>query len=148
MLDHYFKLRSRGFGIEVKRRILIGTYIHSLGYDGAYYIKAQKVRTLLMNEFKEAFQKVDVILAPSSPITAFKIGEKSADPVKMYLMDIFTCSANLMGMPAISVPCGMSNDLPVGLQFIGPQFGEEKIMKVADAFEKVAEWSEKKILDT
>jgi len=140
LLDHYFQLRSKGFGSEVKRRVMIGTYIHSLGYDGAYYIKAQKVRTLLKQDYSEAYKKVDVILTPISPTTAFKIGEKHSDPITMYLCDIFTVSANLVGMPSISIPCGFSNNLPVGLQIIGPQFKEEIVLKTADAYEKNTTW--------
>jgi aspartyl-tRNA(Asn)/glutamyl-tRNA(Gln) amidotransferase subunit A len=140
LLDHYFQLRSRGFGREVKRRIMIGTYIHSLGYDGAYYIKAQKVRTLLKRDFQEVFSKVNVIMSPISPVTAFKIGEKTTDPVRMYLMDIFTASVNLVGIPGISVPCGFIKGLPVGLQFMGPQFGEDCIFKAANAYQRATKW--------
>ncbi len=147
LVDHYFQTRSKGFGKEVKNRIMVGTYIHSLGYDGAYYIKAQKVRKMLLNEYNEAFRKVDVILSPSTPEVAFKIGEKNSDPVKMYLSDIFTVSANLVGMPCISIPCGFTtNNLPIGMQLLGPQFSESKILKVANTYQNCTEWHKKRPL--
>ncbi|MBI5755001.1 Asp-tRNA(Asn)/Glu-tRNA(Gln) amidotransferase subunit GatA [Candidatus Peregrinibacteria bacterium] len=131
----YFRSRSRGFHPEVQRRIMIGTYALSTGYYDAYYLKAQKIRTLVKQDFEEAFGEVDVLAAPVSPTVAFQLGEKSQDPLAMYMSDVFTIPASLAGMPAVSVPCGMSDGLPVGLQIIGPQFGEERILTVANAFE-------------
>lgn len=137
LLDVYFESREKGFGAEVRRRIILGTYILSAGYYDAYYLRAQKVRTLIKNDFEKAFEKVDVIMTPVSPTTAFKIGEKINDPLTMYLSDIFTISINLAGLPAISLPCGMINKLPVGLQIIGKPFEENKILDAAEAFEKI-----------
>ena len=132
----YLKTREEGFGQEVKRRIMLGTYALSTGYYDAYYLKAEKVRTLLIEDFEKAFKKVDVIFTPVSPTPAFKIGEKSEDPLSMYLSDIFTVSANLTGLPAISVPAGFAKGgLPVGLQIIGKPFEEEKILKVSQFFQ-------------
>ena len=131
------KSRSEGFGPEVKRRIILGTYVLSSGYYDAYYKKAQKVRTMVMNEFNKGFEKYDVILTPTSPTTAFKVGEKSNNPLEMYLSDICTVSVNIAGLPAISIPCGFdSKGLPIGMQLIGNRFEEEKILNVAYAFEK------------
>ena len=133
----YKKTRSDGFGAEVKRRIILGTYVLSAGYYEAYYAKAQKVRTIIREDFNKAFEKVDVIVTPTSPTTAFKIGEKINDPLTMYLSDIYTVSANLAGIPAISVPCGKdSKDLPVGLQIMGKPLSESLILKVAYALEQ------------
>jgi aspartyl-tRNA(Asn)/glutamyl-tRNA(Gln) amidotransferase subunit A len=127
----------------VKRRIMLGTYALSAGYYDAYYSKAQKVRTLVTQDFDTAFKKVDVIVTPTAPTTAFKIGEKSRDPLQMYLSDIFTISCNLAGLPGISIPCGFSADkLPIGLQIIGKPFEEEKILRVAYNYEKNTKWSE------
>ena len=143
--DLFFKSRSEGFGEEVKRRIMLGTYSLSSGYYDAYYLKAQKVRTLIMQDFKKAWEKVDVIVAPTSPETAFKIGEKVDDPIKMYLSDILTIPCNIAGIPGISVPCGLSsNNLPIGLQIIGRAFDEETILRVAHAYEQVNQWNLKK----
>ncbi|WP_457680290.1 Asp-tRNA(Asn)/Glu-tRNA(Gln) amidotransferase subunit GatA [Thermovibrio sp.] len=137
LIDMYKKTRAEGFGDEVKRRIMIGTYTLSAGYYDAYYLKAQKVRTLIYQDFQKAFEKVDVIITPVSPETAFKLGEKSSDPIKMYLSDVFTIAVNLAGLPAISVPCGFdSKGLPIGLQVIGKAFDEETILKVADVVER------------
>lgn len=133
----YSKTRDEGFGPEVKRRIMIGTYVLSSGYYDAYYLKAQKVRTLIYQDFMRAFEKVDVILTPTTPDVAFKVGEKSSDPIQMYLSDIFTVSINLATVPAISVPCGFKDGLPVGLQIIGKPFDEGTIIKVADKVEKI-----------
>ena len=136
--------RSEGFGEEVKRRILLGTYVLSSGYYDAYYKKAQQVRTLVMNKFNEAFEKYDVILTPTSPTTAFKIGEKSSNPLEMYLSDICTVSVNIAGLPGISIPCGIdSKGLPIGMQLIGNRFAEETIIKAAHAYERKTEFRKK-----
>ncbi len=132
----YVKSRSEGFGVETKRRIMLGTYVLSAGYYDAYYLKAQKVRRLIQNDFFEAFKSVDCILMPTAPTTAFKMGEKVDDPLQMYLSDIYTVSANLAGIPAISVPCGKdSKGLPIGVQLVGKQFDEGTIMKIGDFLE-------------
>ena len=137
LIDMYCKTRAEGFGDEVKRRIMIGTYTLSAGYYDAYYLKAQKVRTLIYQGFQNAFEKVDFIVTPVSPTTAFRIGEKTDDPIKMYLSDIFTIAVNLAGLPAISIPCGFdSKNLPVGLQIIGKAFDEVTILNVANVIEK------------
>ena len=135
LIDVYLKSRSHGFGDEVKRRIMLGTYTLSAGYYDAYYLKAQKVRTLIKQDFDNAFKKTDILLTPVSPTTAFKIGEKIDDPLQMYLSDIFTISVNLAGLPALSLPCGMAGRLPVGLQIIGNSFEEEKILETGKALE-------------
>jgi aspartyl-tRNA(Asn)/glutamyl-tRNA(Gln) amidotransferase subunit A len=141
LLDMYMNTRSQGFGSEVKRRIMLGTYALSAGYYDAYYKKGQQVRTLIKQDFDNVFKDVDVIVAPTSPGAAFKIGEKAADPLQMYLSDIFTISVNLAGVPAISIPCGFTgNNLPIGLQIIGKHFDEELILKVAYAYEQSTEW--------
>ena len=128
--------RSAGFGKEVKRRIMLGTYVLSSGYYDAYYLKAQKVRTLLRDDFEKAFEKVDLIATPTTPSTAFRFGEKTDDPLQMYLSDIFTATINLAGLPALSMPCGLSRQgLPIGLQLIGPAFGEERLLKAGAALE-------------
>jgi aspartyl-tRNA(Asn)/glutamyl-tRNA(Gln) amidotransferase subunit A len=133
----YQKTRMQGFGKEVKRRILLGTYVLSAGYYDAYYLKAQKVRTLMLRDFQKAFERVDVILTPTAPTVAFKIGEKTEDPLSMYLSDIFTITCNLSGLPGISVPCGKNSEgLPVGLQLIGNHFQESLLLRVAHHFEK------------
>lgn len=132
----YKKTRGAGFGPEVKRRIMLGTYALSAGYYDAYYLKAQKVRALIARDFIEAFRKVDCIVTPTSPVPAFRLGERTADPLQMYLADIYTVTGSLAGVPGISVPCGnTSAGLPVGLQIFGPHFGEEKVLRVAHAFE-------------
>ncbi len=137
LIDMYKKTRAKGFGDEVKRRIMIGTYTLSAGYYDAYYLKAQKVRTLIYQGFQKAFEEVDFLVTPVAPETAFKIGEKTDDPIKMYLSDIFTIAVNLAGLPAISVPCGFdSKGLPIGLQLIGKAFDEETILKVSDVIER------------
>lgn len=128
------------FGAEAKRRIMLGTFALSAGYYEAYYKKAAKVRTLIKKDFDEAFKKVDVILAPSSPTIPFRIGEKSDDPLAMYLSDIFMCPVNLAGIPAVNIPCGFVRELPVGMQIIGPQFSEERLFQVAAAYEKATGW--------
>jgi aspartyl-tRNA(Asn)/glutamyl-tRNA(Gln) amidotransferase subunit A len=136
ILDVYLKNRSLGFGPEVKRRIMLGTYTLSAGYYDAYYKKALKVRTLIKDDFAKAFEKVDLIVGPITPILPFKIGEKINDPLSMYLADIYTVSVNLAGLPAISIPCGSADELPVGLQLIAPAFEEETLFFAADFFEK------------
>jgi aspartyl-tRNA(Asn)/glutamyl-tRNA(Gln) amidotransferase subunit A len=137
LVDMFCKTRAEGFGDEVKRRIMIGTYTLSAGYYDAYYLKAQKVRTLIYQDFEKAFEKVDVIATPVSPTTAFKLGEKTSDPLKMYLSDIFTIAVNLAGLPAISIPCGSdSKNLPIGFQLIGKAFDEATILNVANVLEK------------
>ena len=136
LLDVYLQSRAEGFGPEVKRRIMIGTFALSSGYYDAYYLKAQKVRTLIKNDFNKAFEKVDVILTPVSPTTAFKLGEKVTDPLSMYLSDIFTISINLAGLPAVSIPVGEVQGLPVGLQIIGKPFEDVKILEISELFEK------------
>jgi len=139
LLDMYKKTRSEGFGAEVKRRIMIGTYALSSGYYDAYYKKASQVRALIKQDFEEAFKQCDVILTPTSPTPAFKIGEKTDNPLQMYLSDIFTISANMAGIPGISVPCGFTGGgLPIGIQFLGGYFKEEKLIQVASAYEKNA----------
>ena len=140
----YKKSRSEGFGKEVKRRIILGTYVLSSGYYDAYYKKAQQVRTLVMNQFNKAFEKYDVIITPTSPTVAFKLGEKSTNPMEMYLADICTVSVNIAGLPGMSIPCGVdSNGLPIGMQIIGNKFDEETIIKVAHAYEQKEKFREK-----
>jgi aspartyl-tRNA(Asn)/glutamyl-tRNA(Gln) amidotransferase subunit A len=137
--DMYRKTRDQGFGQEVKRRVMLGTYVLSSGYYDAYYLKAQKVRTLITRDFVEAFDDVDVIVAPTSPIPPFKLGEKMDDPLQMYLADIYTVTASLAGVPGISVPCGKlpgEPPLPVGMQIFAKHFDEARLLQVADAFEK------------
>jgi aspartyl-tRNA(Asn)/glutamyl-tRNA(Gln) amidotransferase subunit A len=145
LMDMYRNTRAQGFGAEVKRRIMLGTYALSSGYYEAYYRKAQQVRTLIKQDFERAFQEVDAIVTPTSPTVAFKVGEKSADPLQMYLSDIFTISVNLAGVPGISIPCGLArDDLPIGLQLIGKHFDEESLLKVAYAYEQATEWHKRR----
>ncbi|MCX7845096.1 MAG: amidase family protein, partial [Dictyoglomaceae bacterium] len=132
-----------GFGNEVKRRIILGTYALSAGYYDAYYLKAAKVRTLIRQDFESAFKKVDLIVSPTSPIPPFKLGEKITDPLQMYLTDILTIPVNLAGIPAISIPSGFKNNLPIGLQFMGPFFSEDKLLQISYAFQKLMDFSEK-----
>jgi aspartyl-tRNA(Asn)/glutamyl-tRNA(Gln) amidotransferase subunit A len=137
--EMYRRSRDHGFGAEVKRRIMLGTYALSAGYYDAYYLKAQRVRTLLVRDFEEAFKKVDAIVTPTSPTAAFKLGERVDDPLSMYLADIFTVTADLAGIPGISVPCGKTKEnLPVGLQILGKHFDEATILRVAHAYEQAA----------
>lgn len=136
LIDMYNETRSQGFGSEVKRRIMLGTYVLSSGYYDAYYLKAQKVRTIIMQDFDRIFQTCDVIVGPTTPTTAYKIGEKTNDPLTMYLDDMCTIPVNLTGLPAISVPCGLADGLPVGLQIIGKAFDEATILRVAHTFEQ------------
>jgi aspartyl-tRNA(Asn)/glutamyl-tRNA(Gln) amidotransferase subunit A len=140
LLDLYKRSRGEGFGSEVKRRIMTGTYVLSAGYYDAYYIKAQKVRSLIAQDFKRAFTQVDVLLGPTAPGPAFAIGDKVDDPVTMYLNDIYTIGANLAGLPAMSIPCGFVNDLPVGLQLIGPHFSEAQLLAVAHGYQRVTDF--------
>ncbi len=145
VVDMYRETRAAGFGDEVKRRIMIGTYGLSAGYYDAYYLKAQRVRTLIRRDFEDAFKTVDVIVTPTTPEPAFRIGEKSDDPLKMYLSDIFTIPCNLAGLPGISIPCGFtSGGLPIGLQILGKPFDEETILRVAYAYEQHTNWRERK----
>jgi aspartyl-tRNA(Asn)/glutamyl-tRNA(Gln) amidotransferase subunit A len=139
----YKKSRSDAFGAEVKRRILIGTYALSAGYYDAYYLKAQKIRKIISNEFENAFREVDLILGPTTPDTAFKLGEKTNDPIAMYLSDVFTVSTNLAGLPAMSIPMGFKNKLPLGLQIIGNHFDESKILSLAHHYQKLTNWHTK-----
>ena len=142
--DMYKKTRAAGFGDEVKRRILIGTYVLSAGYYDAYYLKAQKIRTLIANDFKAAYEKCDVILTPTTPSAAFNLGEKVSDPLAMYLNDVFTVPASLAGLPGISIPAGLSAEgLPLGLQLLGQAFGEEQLLNVADVLEGAATFGHK-----
>ena len=138
--EDYRQTREAGFGPEVKRRIMLGAYALSAGYYDAYYLKAQKVRTLIKEDFDQAFLKCDVLVGPTSPTVAFKIGERVEDPLQMYLSDIFTLSQPLAGIPGISIPCGFAGGLPVGLQIIGPALGEETVLRVAYAYEQATEW--------
>jgi aspartyl-tRNA(Asn)/glutamyl-tRNA(Gln) amidotransferase subunit A len=138
--DMYAKSRAQGFGDEVKRRILIGTYVLSHGYYDAYYLKAQKIRRLIAADFQEAFKSCDVIMGPTAPSVAFRFGEKSADPVQMYLSDIYTIAVNLAGLPGMSIPCGFDRELPVGLQIVGPWFGEAKMLNVAHRYQQATDW--------
>jgi aspartyl-tRNA(Asn)/glutamyl-tRNA(Gln) amidotransferase subunit A len=141
LLDLYMKTREEGFGSEVKRRVMLGTYVLSAGYYDAYYGKAQAVRTLIKQDFDAAFEEVDFIVTPVTPTPAFKFGEKSNDPLQMYLSDIFTISANLAGLPAIAVPCGFSRDgLPIGMQLIGKPFDEATVLRAAYAYEQATQW--------
>lgn len=145
LADLYMKTRQEGFGPEVKRRIMLGTYVLSAGYYDAYYGKAQAVRTLVCQDFDAAFKEVDLIVTPATPTPAFKLGEKSEDPLQMYLSDIFTISVNLAGLPAIALPCGFSTSgLPIGLQLIGRPFEEETILRAAYAYEQATQWRTKK----
>ncbi|MEM7007860.1 MAG: Asp-tRNA(Asn)/Glu-tRNA(Gln) amidotransferase subunit GatA [Thermodesulfobacteriota bacterium] len=142
--EMYFKTRAEGFGDEVKRRIMLGTYALSSGYYDAYYLKAQKVRTLIKKDFDQAFEKVDAIVAPTTPEVAFKIGEKTQDPLTMYLSDVLTIPCNIAGLPGISVPCGFSKEgLPIGIQVLGKAFDEETVLHVAHSYENNTDWSNK-----
>jgi aspartyl-tRNA(Asn)/glutamyl-tRNA(Gln) amidotransferase subunit A len=136
-MEMYRKTRGGGFGAEVKRRIMLGTYALSAGYYDAYYLKAQKTRALIARDFAEAFQQVDAIVTPTSPVPAFRLGERTADPLAMYLADIYTVTGSLAGVPGISVPCGKTAEgLPVGLQIFGQPFGEGRALQLAHAFER------------
>jgi aspartyl-tRNA(Asn)/glutamyl-tRNA(Gln) amidotransferase subunit A len=144
-IEVYTKSRAEGFGKEVKRRIMLGTYALSSGYYDAYYLKALKVRNLIRGDFVRAFEKCDCIMMPVAPTTAFKIGEKTDDPLKMYLSDIYTIAANLAGIPGISIPCGFDGkNLPIGLQILSPAFSEEKLLRIARMYEKQTDWHKKR----
>ncbi|WP_319242268.1 Asp-tRNA(Asn)/Glu-tRNA(Gln) amidotransferase subunit GatA [uncultured Propionivibrio sp.] len=138
--DMYAKTRAQGFGDEVKRRILIGTYVLSHGYYDAYYLQAQRIRRLIADDFRAAFTQCDVIMGPTSPTTAFKLGEKIDDPVQMYLFDIYTLGVNLAGLPGMSIPCGLAGDMPVGLQLIGDYFSEARLLNVAHRYQQATDW--------
>jgi aspartyl-tRNA(Asn)/glutamyl-tRNA(Gln) amidotransferase subunit A len=140
LTDLYRRSRAEGFGPEVKRRIMTGTYVLSAGYYDAYYLKAQRVRQLISADFTRAFKDVDVLMGPTTPTPAFAIGAKTEDPITMYLNDIYTIGANLAGLPAVSIPCGFVQDLPVGLQIVGPHFGEARILAVAHALQRATDW--------
>jgi aspartyl-tRNA(Asn)/glutamyl-tRNA(Gln) amidotransferase subunit A len=140
LYDLYCRSRGEGFGAEVKRRIMTGTYVLSAGYYDAYYLKAQQVRHLIADDFKKAFETVDVIAGPTSPTPAFKLGDKTDDPITMYLNDIYTIGANLAGLPGISTPCGLVDGLPVGLHLVGPHFGEEALLRCAHNYEQLTDW--------
>ena len=142
--DMYMKTRAQGFGAEVKRRIMIGAYVLSHGYYDAYYLQAQRIRRLIANDFVEAFKQCDVIMGPTSPSTAFKLGEKAADPVQMYLSDIYTIAVNLAGLPGMSVPCGFAGGLPVGLQLIGNYFAEAQLLNVAHRYQQATDWHQRR----
>jgi aspartyl-tRNA(Asn)/glutamyl-tRNA(Gln) amidotransferase subunit A len=140
LLDLFCRSRGEGFGAEVKRRIMTGTYVLSTGYYDAYYLKAQKVRQLIVEDFRNAFRDVDVIAGPTSPTPAFALGEKTDDPITMYLNDIYTIGANLAGTPAISLPCGFAQKLPVGLHLVGPHFAEDRLLNVAHQYQLLTDW--------
>ena len=140
LMEMYCKTREEGFGEEVKRRIMIGTYVLSAGYYDAYYLKAQKIRRLISEDFKKAFENCDVILGPSAPSVAFPIGEKKEDPLKMYMQDVYTISTNLAGLPGLSMPAGLMNNLPVGIQLIGNYFTEAKLLNIANIFQMNTDW--------
>jgi aspartyl-tRNA(Asn)/glutamyl-tRNA(Gln) amidotransferase subunit A len=138
--DLYCRSRGEGFGAEVKRRIMTGTYVLSAGYFDAYYLKAQKVRQLITDEFRAAFTQVDVLIGPTTPTPAFAIGAKVDDPITMYLNDIYTIGANLAGLPGLSMPCGLIDGLPMGLQLIGPHFSEERLLNAAHQYQMASDW--------
>jgi len=140
LFDLYCRSRGEGFGAEVKRRIMTGTYVLSAGYYDAYYLKAQQVRQLISDDFKKAFAKVDVIAGPTAPTPAFKLGDKTDDPITMYLNDIYTIGANLAGLPGISTPCGLVDGLPVGLHLVGPHWGEESLLRCAHQYQQQTDW--------
>jgi aspartyl-tRNA(Asn)/glutamyl-tRNA(Gln) amidotransferase subunit A len=141
LADMYEKTRAQGFGTEVKRRIMIGAYVLSHGYYDAYYLQAQKIRRLIAQDFTDAFKQCDIIMGPTSPSTAFKLGEKGDDPVQMYLSDIYTIAVNLAGLPGMSIPCGFgANEMPVGLQIIGNYFDEARMLNVAHQYQLATDW--------
>ena len=140
LADMYTRTRSEAFGDEVKRRIMTGAYVLSAGYYDAYYLQAQKVRQLISDDLSRCFAEVDVIMGPTTPTPAFKLGEKMNDPVQMYLNDMYTIAANLAGLPAISIPCGFSQNLPVGLQLIGTQFAEGLLLNCAHQYQQATDW--------
>jgi len=138
--DLYTRSRGEGFGVEVKRRIMVGAYVLSAGYYDAYYLKAQQIRRLISEDFTQAFADVDVIMGPVSPTVAFNLGEKADDPISMYLSDIYTIAVNLAGLPGMSIPAGFVNNMPVGLQLIGSYFAEQKLLNVAHKFQQATDW--------
>jgi aspartyl-tRNA(Asn)/glutamyl-tRNA(Gln) amidotransferase subunit A len=140
LMDLYKRSRGEGFGAEVKRRIMTGTYVLSAGYYDAYYLRAQKVRRLITDDFARAFKQVDVLMGPTTPTPAFDIGAKFDDPITMYLNDIYTIGANLAGLPAMSIQCGFLGGLPIGLQIIGPHFAEAKLLNIAHGYQRETEW--------
>ncbi|MBV9127440.1 MAG: Asp-tRNA(Asn)/Glu-tRNA(Gln) amidotransferase GatCAB subunit A, partial [Verrucomicrobia bacterium] len=151
LLEHYGRTRAEGFGPEVKRRIILGTYVLSSGYYDAYYLRAQKVRTLMRQDFEKAFAQCDALICPTSPVPAFKLGERTADPLAMYLADIFTIAANLAGICGVSLPGGFAKaaddgdrELPIGVQLLGPAFAEEKLLGIAHAFEQTTDWHQRR----
>jgi aspartyl-tRNA(Asn)/glutamyl-tRNA(Gln) amidotransferase subunit A len=144
LAETYARTRGEGFGAEVKRRIMLGTYALSSGYYDAYYVKAQKVRTLIKQDFDNAWAQVDAIVAPTSPTVAFPLGARTDDPYQMYLADAFTIPANMAGIPGVAVPCGFSDGLPVSLQVLGPPFAEATILRIADAYERSAGWRDRR----
>jgi len=145
LIHMYCASRGEGFGAEVKRRIMLGTYALSSGYKDAYYLKALKVRRLIKEDFDKAFAECDVIAGPTSPTPAFKVGERTQDPLTMYLSDIYTISCNLAGLPGISIPCGFTKSgLPIGLQLLAPPFAEEKLLQVARMYERETQWGQQR----
>jgi aspartyl-tRNA(Asn)/glutamyl-tRNA(Gln) amidotransferase subunit A len=144
MWDEIERTRGELFGAEVRRRIMLGTYALSAGYYDAYYKRAQQVRTLIARDFKEAFEKVDVLVSPTSPTIAFPIGQKVDDPLAMYLSDVFTLTANMAGVPGVAIPCGFSEGMPVGMQIFGKHFDEPTILRVGDAYQRVTDWHTKR----
>jgi aspartyl-tRNA(Asn)/glutamyl-tRNA(Gln) amidotransferase subunit A len=144
LMDLYKRSRGEGFGDEVKRRIMTGTYVLSAGYYDAYYLKAQQVRQLIAADFRRAFTEVDVVVGPTAPTPAFELGAKTSDPITMYLNDIYTIGANLAGLPAVSIPCGFvdenGRDLPVGMQIVGPHFAEARLLNVAHQYQRLTTW--------
>ena len=136
------RTRQHGFGPEVRRRIMLGTYSLSTGYYDAYYVKAQQARTLISQDFAKVFQEVDALVTPTSPVVAFPLGERTEDPVQMYLIDVCTLPVNIAGLPGISVPCGFSEGMPVGMQLIGPHLSEETLLRIAYAYERATDWSQ------
>ncbi|HZJ25003.1 MAG TPA: Asp-tRNA(Asn)/Glu-tRNA(Gln) amidotransferase subunit GatA [Anaerolineales bacterium] len=143
LMDVYLKTREAGFGAETKRRIMLGTFALSAGYYDAYYLKAQKVRTLIRQDFEKAFETCDALITPVSPTTAFRIGEKITNPLDMYLSDVFVVAVNLAGIPALSVPCGISNGLPIGMQIIGPHLSEETLLRIGHMYQSQTDWHTK-----
>ena len=141
--DLYERSRGEGFGAEVKRRIMTGTYVLSAGYYDAYYLKAQRVRALIAADFERAFGEVDVLIGPTTPTVAFELGAKTSDPVTMYLNDIYTIGANLAGLPAASIPCGLVEGLPAGLQIVGPHFSEARLLNVAHRYQQESDWHQR-----
>jgi aspartyl-tRNA(Asn)/glutamyl-tRNA(Gln) amidotransferase subunit A len=140
LMDLYCRSRGEGFGAEVKRRIMTGTYVLSAGYFDAYYLQAQKVRQLISQDFRGAFDKVDIIAGPTAPTPAFALGAKTDDPITMYLNDIYTIGANLAGLPGMSIPCGFAAGLPVGLQLVGPHFAEQRLLACAHQYQQLTDW--------